>query len=69
MATAVCMASVSDPRAADRPHSTMFPVMTLVKTLPSRVKLVTSAAPDANVSATAISVITRCGSGLVFMAS
>ena len=37
----------------------MFPVMTLVKTLPSLVKLATSIAPDANVSATAITVKIR----------
>ena len=46
----------------------MFPVMTDVKTLPSRVKLVTSAAPEAKVSAIAIAVMTRCCSGLVFIA-
>jgi hypothetical protein len=46
----------------------MFPVMTDVKTSPSRVKLVTSAAPEAKVSAIAIAVMTRCCSGLVFIA-
>ena len=66
--TAVWLNRVSDPRATARPHSTMFPVMTEVKTLPSRVKLVTSAAPEAKVSEIAISVMTRCCSGLVFIA-
>ena len=45
----------------------MFPVMTLVKTLPSRVKLATSAAPDPKVSAIAIRVRV-CSFGLVFIA-
>ena len=45
----------------------MFPVMTLVKTVPSLVKLATSIAPDANVSATAITVST-CPAGLWSMA-
>ena len=49
---------VSDPRAAARPHSAMFPVMTLAKTSPSLVKLATSVAPEAKVSAIAISVRT-----------
>src|SRR5579859_1978646 len=48
-----------------RPHSTMFPVMTLVKTPPSRVKAVTSAAPEAKVSAIAITVSARSRSGLL----
>ena len=61
------LARVSDPRATARPHSTMFPVMTLVKTAPSRVKLATSAAPDAKVSAIAIRVRICC-LGLVFIA-
>ena len=38
----------------------MLPVMTLVKTSPSRVKLATSVAPDAKVSAIAISVRICC---------
>jgi hypothetical protein len=40
----------------------MLPVMTLAKTLPSLVKLATSMAPEQNVSAIAISVVTllRC---------
>ena len=58
--TAVWLASDSDPRATARPHSTMLPVMTLVKTPPSRVKLATSFAPDAKVSAIAISVRICC---------
>ncbi len=45
----------------------MFPVMTLVKTPPSRVKLATSAAPDPKVSAIAIRVRVCC-LGLVFIA-
>ena len=66
-ATPACAASVSDPRASDRPNSTMSPVITLVKTLPSRVKVATSAAPDPKVSAIAISVRICCA-GLVFIA-
>ena len=45
----------------------MLPVMTLVKTPPSRVKLATSIAPDPKVSAIAISVMICC-LGLVFIA-
>ncbi len=45
----------------------MLPVMTLVKTPPSRVKLATSFAPDANVRAIAISVMICC-LGLVSIA-
>ena len=60
------LARLSDPRAAARPHSTMFPVMTLVKTPPSRVKLATSAAPDPKVSAIAIRVRICCF-GLLFI--
>ena len=59
--------SDTDRCAADRPHSTMLPVMTLVKTPPSRVKLATSFAPDANVRAIAISVRICC-LGLVSIA-
>ena len=66
-ATPVCAASVSDPFASDRPNSTMLPVITLVNTPPSRVKLATSAAPDPKVSAIAISVMICC-TGLVFIA-
>ena len=58
--TAVWLASDSDRWATARPHSTMLPVMTLVKTPPSRVKLATSFAPDAKVSAIAISVRICC---------
>ncbi len=60
------LASETDRCAADRPQSTMLPVMTLVKTPPSRVKLATSVAPDPKVSAIAISV-TICCRGLVFI--
>ena len=67
MDTTVWLASVSDPRATARPSSTMLPVMTLVKTSPSRVKLVTSIAPETNVSAIAISVLI-CSLGLSLMA-
>ncbi len=45
----------------------MLPVMTLLKTSPSRVKLATSIAPETNVSAIAISVLI-CSPGLSFMA-
>src|SRR5579859_7543954 len=64
--TAVWLARLSDPRAAARPHSTMLPVMTLVKTPPSWVKLATSAAPDPKVSAIAITVRSCCR-GLLFI--
>ena len=60
-ATAVCAASEVDPRASDRPNNVMFPVITLVNTFPSRVKLATSDAPDANVRTMATAVITRAG--------
>jgi hypothetical protein len=60
-ATAVCAASEVDPRASDRPNNVMFPVITLVNTFPSRVKLATSDAPDANVRTMATTVITRAG--------
>ena len=65
--TAVWLASDSDLWATARPPSTMLPVMTLVKTSPSRVKLATSIAPEAKVSAIAISVRICC-LGLVFIA-
>jgi hypothetical protein len=55
----VCAASEVDPRASDRPNNVMFPVITLVNTFPSRVKLATSEAPDANVRTMAMTVITR----------
>ena len=58
--TAVWLASDSDRWATARPPSTMLPVMTLVKTPPSRVKLATSVAPDPKVSAIAISVRICC---------
>ena len=65
--TAVWLASDSDRSATARPPSTMLPVMTLVKTPPSRVKLATSVAPDPKVSAIAISVRICC-LGLVCIA-
>ena len=65
--TAVWLASDSDRWATARPPSTMLPVMTLVKTPPSRVKLATSVAPDPKVSAIAI-IVRICCLGLVFIA-
>jgi hypothetical protein len=58
--TTVWLASDSDRCATARPASTMLPVMTLLKTPPSRVKLATSIAPDPKVSAIAISVRICC---------
>ena len=58
-AVAVCVACDTDSRASDKPNSAMFPVITLVNAFPSRVMLVTSDAPDANVRTVTMTVITR----------
>ena len=56
-ATTACVASAPDSSPMASPSSTRLPVMTLVKTSPSRVKLATSVAPVPMVSSTASTVI------------
>jgi hypothetical protein len=58
-AVALCVACDTDARASAKPNSAMFPVITLVNAVPSRVMLVTSDAPDANVRTVTMTVITR----------